>query len=169
MVKAISGNIIQANYVEVIFIPSTAIGRDFEEYEEILAQHAGPSIGADTKRYFQSRRGKLIEEGTCYSTTPGLLGEEGIKKVYHLVIQSYPNTLTSYKIITDALHKSYLLAIKDGISSIGLPAIGCGISGIDCGVVARIIVRTALNYSHKIDTYIIERESFINEINRILD
>lgn len=168
MVKATIGDIFNIPS-EAIAIPSNGLEISSQGLGKLLQEATGPEVEKEFSSFVEKRE-KAFEEGRCVRTNSGNLHDNGVKYIYHAIIQQYPNSRTSYKAITDAINDVLNSAVKDQISLISFSPMGYGLSEIDMLLSARILTKRAMNYAHLIDVNIIDfNQGLINEIRRYLE
>jgi O-acetyl-ADP-ribose deacetylase (regulator of RNase III) len=104
--------------------------------------------------------------GDAYSTVPGNLANQGIKRVIHAVTMRTPGGHTSLTLVEEAFRNALKLAEKEGIQKIGCTALGTGVGGLDYSKVAEIMFKVATQFNWKIDIVFMDfNEEFITTLN----
>jgi O-acetyl-ADP-ribose deacetylase (regulator of RNase III) len=128
----------------------------------------GTSVQDDAIRVCKAAGG--FKEGDCYVSSPGDLGNNGVKAIYHAVTMEYPGSRSSLDTVGRALTAALERACADGIESIAIPGLGTGVGGLNPKSVAALMVRVARKFSGKIGiTFVDIDPEFIGHVNKAIE
>jgi len=130
-----------------------------------LKRAAGDAIQADAFRIcaqksYTDERGDHIgyPAGKAYMISSGRLRDNGVKNIVCAVSMHRPSDPTSVAICKSALHAAMEIVLREGFTSVGLPAFGTGVGNLDKIEVANMMVQELDVYKNAVDIH-------INDIN----
>lgn len=101
--------------------------------------------------------------GSAYMSDPGRLRDQGVKAIVHAVTMYEPTGYTNVAICRQALVQAITLAVKNNYKSIGIPALGTGVGGLDKREIADMMVTTLMHFDNLLDINIMDiDEEFVN-------
>lgn len=110
-----------------------------------------------------------FKKGDVFISSSGFMNKRGIKNVYHAVTMDYPGGITDIETICKLTQKVFDLAIANGVKSIALPGLGCGIGRLDVNSIANKIAQIALRYEGQININIVDANpNYINAFKKHL-
>jgi O-acetyl-ADP-ribose deacetylase (regulator of RNase III) len=129
-----------------------------------LMEKVGSEI-VDEAKGISRKKSEPLEEGTVFRTNSGKLKRKNIKFIYHAVICSYPNSLTSIHTVGRVMKQILRLAIRDGVKKIAVTGMGTGDGSLEKSSVASKMVQIAEDYGHLIDVVFWDiDDKFIEEV-----
>lgn len=133
-----------------------------------LMEKAGEEPASEAKGISRAKD-EPLEEGTVFRTSSGKLKRKKVKYIYHAVVCSYPNSLTSLHTVSRVMTQILRYAIKDGVKRIAVTGMGTGGGTLEKSSVARKMVQVAEDYGHLIDVVFWDRDrEFIEEVKRYM-
>lgn len=103
------------------------------------------------------------DAGDTYTSDPGRLKDNGVKAIVHAVTMYTPSSPTYVAVCRQALINAVASAIRQGFKSIGIPALGTGVGGLDKRQVAAMMVDALRHYDNLIEINIVDiNQEFIN-------
>ena len=169
MIKALVGDIfdqIETYSIEGIVNAANGIGPMGRGIAGAIKMHGGACIQGDAYRVCSRENPK---PGDAYSTIAGCLEGRGIKRIIHACTMKQPSGYTDYKIVNSAFKSALALAKAEGITCMGVTALGTGVGKLDPRLVANEMVDALVDSDTDIDIVFCDYSvDFIDEIKKLL-
>lgn len=170
-INVVEGNMLE-KYVDLgidgIMNAANGIGPMGAGIAGAIRKYGGKAIQTDAFRVCSQLD---PQPGQAYVTVPGTLR---VKRIVHAVTMKEPGGPTSYDTIEKAFANAMKLAQEVGIKRLGCTALGTGVGGLNSGLVATIMFKTAKylieNASVEIDIVFMDfDEGFTGTIRHLQD
>ncbi len=161
------GDITKVENIDAIVNAANGIGVMGKGVAGAIARSGGDLLKSHVKNIIKDQG--PFKRGQVYVSDAGLLKRRGIKLVYHAVTMDFPGGYTSYSTVCEVLKNTLDKAISDGIKSIALGGLGCGIGGLDKAIVAQQMAVIIQSYSDRLDITVVDKNfEFIDSFKKSL-
>ena len=96
------------------------------------------------------------DAGMSYTSDPGRMKDRGVKAIVHAVTMYTPASPTSVAVCRTALTNALTNAISKGYKTIGVPALGTGVGGLNKIEVANMMVDVIKNFEKLAEINIVD-------------
>lgn len=128
-------NFMKTQNVECIVSPANSFGVMLGGYDLSITKFFGSELMQKVQEYIKENYGGIQPVGSAFLIDI----PNSKKKLIHCPVMEKPSTIKNENVIYDCMMNTLIIARENGISSIVIPAFGCGTGGVKCESGAKLM------------------------------